>query len=109
MTSREDKHRRAKGETTPTTMPPDLLDEEAEIMERSLEALHVGTMEMGRRHGLGDRALEYAGLPEPERRERLEGLMDFIHEANARRVRQGENPNTFQDLRHEYDPRQAKG
>ena len=69
----------------------------------------IRPMEMGRRHGLGDRALEYAGLPNPERRERLEYLMDFIHEANDRRVRQGENPNTFQDLRREYDLRQAKG
>ena len=69
----------------------------------------IRPMEMGRRHGLGDRALEYAGLPEPERRERLEDLMDFIHKENDRRIRQGENPNTFQDLRREYDLQQAKG
>ena len=61
------------------------------------------SMQSGRRHGLGSKALEFKHLPRKQRRDRLEVLMDFIRKANDKRSQQGENPNMHRDLSREFD------
>ena len=63
------------------------------------------SMELGRRHELGSKALEFKHLPLQQRRDRLEILLDFIWEADNRRSQQGENPNMHYDLSREFDRR----
>ena len=60
-------------------------------------------MEMGRRHGLGSKAMEYDRMPGLLKERCLETLMEFIHQANRDRDGDGENPNGFRDLEAEYD------
>ena len=62
-------------------------------------------MELGRRHGLGSKALEFNHLPLQQRKDRLEALLDFIHEANNERIQKGENPNMHRDISGEFDRR----
>ena len=77
-----------------------------EEFDLQLQVSHLTTtsMELGRRHGLGDKALEFNHLPLQQRRDRLEVLLDFIREANTERIQQGENPNMHcDDLSREFD------
>ena len=73
-------------------------------MERSrIFDLRTHAMEMGRRHGLGFKAMQHDHLPDRQREEALETLLDFIRRANSDRIRKGEDPNSFHDLEPEYD------
>ena len=65
--------------------------------------LQTTAMEMGRRHGLGFKAVQYDHLPDQEREESLEDLLAFIRRADSNRIRNGEDPNAFGDLEPEYD------
>ena len=44
------------------------------------------SMQSGRRHGLGSKALEFKHLPRKQRRDRLEVLMDFIRTSSQRQT-----------------------
>ena len=70
-----------------------------------LQVSHLTTksMELGRRHGLGSKAMEFKHLPLQQKKDRLEVLLDFIWEANAGRRQQGEDPNMHRDLSREFD------
>ena len=68
-----------------------------------MDRLRTFSMEMGRRHGLGMKAMEYDSLPELLKERCLETLLEFIHQANRDRDGDGENPNGFRDLEAEYD------
>ncbi len=72
-------------------------------LQLQVSDLTTTSMELGRRHGLGNKAPEFNHLPLQQRRDRLEVQQDFIREANAERIQQGENPNMHCDLSREFD------
>ena len=76
-----------------------------EEFEQEIQVEHLTTisMETGRRHGLGMKALEFTHLPKKQRMDRLETLMDFIVKANNERGQLGEDPNMYRDLSEEFD------
>ena len=65
--------------------------------------LRTHAMEMGRRHGLGFKAMQYDHLPNRERERALEDLLAFIRRADSDRIRKGEDPNEPGNLEPEYD------
>ena len=74
-------------------------------LQYQISHLTTFCMELGRRHGLGSKALEFKHLPLQQRKDRLEALLDFIHDANDERSRRGENPNMHRDISGEFDRR----
>ena len=78
-------------------------DQEIQIDQWELSHLTTISMEMGRRHGLGSKAREFEHLPNKQKMDRLEALIDFIHKANYERGQLGEDPNMYRDLTEEFD------
>ena len=48
-------------------------------LQFQISHLTTFSMELGRRHGLGSKAMEFNHLPLQQRKDRLEALLDFIH------------------------------